>query len=785
MHGNDAHQGLVAFQAQLLGLAAPVLLGLADGPAQPAQQAGHAEGLGLGGRQQLGDLQVVADAALAVLVGQQALGGLLDQRLQHRQHTVTAPGLVGPLEALDRRLPAILVRRQRDQIAQTIAEQPARQRAVQQAFVHRAGGGLEHVQHVLGLFAGEHAGLVQADRADAQAREGALHVGGLVIGVDQHGDVARLDSALLALAGRRLLLDPHRAGVGVKQAADLGDAGVAAGALGDRLDGLGRRQMPHGHGRQRLAVEQQAAAGSAAGGHMLIVDALDQEGVRPGHREQGLDGVEQALSRAEIGVQAIGVVSGIGRGVQIGVDIAAAKAVDGLLGVADQDQTAVIAPGVDPLQDLVLQRIGVLELIDQGPGPGRMQGVGQTRAAVGMDDGAMQRLDHVGEAELPAGALALPGQGVHGRARVAQGGDDGQRLQAAKIGGRAAAEQRLAARLGFLLELGLGLAQRGGPGRQQRHGGVAVHGPRQRLQGGLDAAEIVDALVQGGCLAQGVVMPAGGQRLGEVLPARSPGLARSIGQGRDLIVPGSGESGMRAQPERLERRSEIVGTGPELGESRLGAVTERVGPPVVGHHLVVDLAVVDLFAAVEGQGAVEGVLLRGALGEAVDGGDGGLVHAVRGLRQAPGHGLARLVAGRDQSLGEPVLGRLGPGRVRMAGDAGGLGQALADALAQLLGGGPGEGHHQDLAHRDALLQDQAQVQPGQAEGLAGAGAGFDQAQAVQRHRLQLEAARRHGGAGAGCRAARGGPPMVSANSQNAVSPGSAPSGGSPASRRRK
>ncbi|MNV39092.1 hypothetical protein D3C71_1306610 [compost metagenome] len=59
-------------------------------------------------------------------------------------------------------------------------------------------------------------------------------------------------------------------------------------------------------------------------------------------------------------------------------------------------------------------------------------------------------------------------------------------------------------------------------------------------------------------------------------------------------------------------------------------------------------------------------------------------------------------------------------------------QPLADALAQLLGSGVGEGHRQDLAHAQALFHHQAGEQRRQGERFAGAGAGFDQAQAVQR-----------------------------------------------------
>src|SRR5690606_2702744 len=63
-------------------------------------------------------------------------------------------------------------------------------------------------------------------------------------------------------------------------------------------------------------------------------------------------------------------------------------------------------------------------------------------------------------------------------------------------------------------------------------------------------------------------------------------------------------------------------------------------------------------------------------------------------------------------------------------------QPFTDALAQLLGGRVGEGHRQDLAHAQPLFHHQPGEQRGQGEGLAGAGAGLDQAQAIERQ-LQI------------------------------------------------
>ena len=55
----------------------------------------------------------------------------------------------------------------------------------------------------------------------------------------------------------------------------------------------------------------------------------------------------------------------------------------------------------------------------------------------------------------------------------------------------------------------------------------------------------------------------------------------------------------------------------------------------------------------------------------------------------------------------------------------------ADALAQLRGGRVGEGHDEDLLHVELALEQQAQVQAADVPGLAGAGRGLDQVDAVE------------------------------------------------------
>ena len=129
------------------------------------------------------------------------------------------------------------------------------------------------------------------------------------------------------------------------------------------------------------------------------------------------------------------------------------------------------------------------------------------------------------------------------------------------------------------------------------------------------------------------------------------------------------------------------------------------------------------------------MLAQHAGAEAVDGEDGRQVDLVCGHLQAAfqcGGAFAALVQMTLQHLaGDAHVRRFAVARFQID-QACGQRQALAYALAQFLGGGVGEGHCQDLTDAQALLHHQAGEQRGQGEGLTGAGAGFDEADAVQR-----------------------------------------------------
>ena len=82
-----------------------------------------------------------------------------------------------------------------------------------------------------------------------------------------------------------------------------------------------------------------------------------------GAAEHRVVGVDQVLVAAAVDLEVF-VSPDAAFGLQVGVDVGAAEGVDGLFRVADQDERDPAARE-GALQDLPLDRVGVLELVDQ------------------------------------------------------------------------------------------------------------------------------------------------------------------------------------------------------------------------------------------------------------------------------------------------------------------------------------------------------------------------------------------------------------------------------------
>ncbi len=113
-------------------------------------------------------------------------------------------------------------------------------------------------------------------------------------------------------------------------------------------------------------------------GDGLTVD----EGVLRPSLEDPVDRADDLRCRAPVGAQGIeGLGLQIGLGLHISEDVAAAEAVDGLLGVADHDQADLGLPDIEAAEDAVLDRVGVLELVDHGCRETAADGLGQGHGA--------------------------------------------------------------------------------------------------------------------------------------------------------------------------------------------------------------------------------------------------------------------------------------------------------------------------------------------------------------------------------------------------------------------
>ena len=109
------------------------------------------------------------------------------------------------------------------------------------------------------------------------------------------------------------------------------------------------------------AVWRQPAFG-AAGGDLAVIDVFQYKGVFFLF-EQGADAVDQLGMAAVVdgkGVMPVRIL----RGLQIGVNVRTAKAVNRLLGVANEKQRAALFDK-NLAENFVLQRVGILEFVNQ------------------------------------------------------------------------------------------------------------------------------------------------------------------------------------------------------------------------------------------------------------------------------------------------------------------------------------------------------------------------------------------------------------------------------------
>lgn len=205
MDGDDPDRPRVALQAQQGRLA--------DGlrprgrvvphAAEPAGQRQHSQAAAAGRVEQLAEVQDVGHAALAVRQRQQPGRDALvvEQAAEGLDEAVVAPEIVPGLEPPGPRVPCRLVGLQAQQLHRVAAEERGRQRRAHRAAVGRVHHRRDDLFQLRRVHRVQHAGLAVQHAGDAQPAQRRLHPGGLIVGPDQHGDVAGGDRA--GGAGRR------------------------------------------------------------------------------------------------------------------------------------------------------------------------------------------------------------------------------------------------------------------------------------------------------------------------------------------------------------------------------------------------------------------------------------------------------------------------------------------------------------------------------------------------------------------------------------------------------
>ncbi len=122
--------------------------------------------------------------------------------------------------------------------------------------------------------------------------------------------------------------------------------------------------------RQHPYLQVGVGTGGVAERHALFLAELYRVIVQPGQHERLRVGAEQFVEGGDQTCRRALVAAQRGRGLhhlpglQVGMQVGIAEAVDGLLGVADQEQRCIGAM-VDAAENRKLQRIGVLEFVNQ------------------------------------------------------------------------------------------------------------------------------------------------------------------------------------------------------------------------------------------------------------------------------------------------------------------------------------------------------------------------------------------------------------------------------------
>ena len=708
-----------------------------------------------GALQQLGQMQQIGQRALAIVLLLQPCRQfkVVQQTVQHRQHTLALPDTPVITELVDPLLPQALVLIQLIQRLPVEVQAVAGQRRAQQAVVAGLGTGAQPAQHILRLLGCQHRVLVgQIHAAHAAGGQRITNQLRLATGAHQHRHVCRAHR-------RKRLVAAGKPGAALlaclQQRGHL--AGTALGHLPSvdiASQWLFRFQQPGGQGRRGLTVATPDLAAPAClhrqKRHGVVITLAKQKGasgeVLLGLLEDPIDRRDHRLAGAEVGIQILVPPGGVTTGPKIGVNIRPAEGIDRLLGVADQQQRAVLIVfryPVDAIEDAVLQRVGILKFVDQRDRKLLTDNLGQP-VAIGALQRGVEPGQHVVEAHLRTAALFRLKAHRHPVRRMTQRIAVRIRQRSQRLAQlRQAAQHRVIGHGALLPGLAEAVFAEPGPGRRRQFKLYLFRRQRPLAQGlkpGRVVALLNLALVDHALLDRLIQ-----QRFQLIGPLHTGHLER--GQFGITLVEyllqqrlqfGSRRSGCRVeQPARLcQQRVRLAPTGLHPGQ-RTAVQVIAMQAPVITRDLGQQVALVGFQRLGKQAAAVKGVLAQHTLTPAVNGRYRGLIHPLGGdIQLARG---ASVLGFRDirQQAGENRV------RFRQFTTEGlrALYQPCANAVTQFLGRGLGKGHHQHIWRQQftaegtvaiAMPQYQPQVKRRDGEGLAGTGTGFNQATATQR-----------------------------------------------------
>ena len=271
------------------------------------------------------------------------------------------------LELFAAHIKGFVIAGQPGQLVKRQAHQRGRQPSAHRQTIERRGHGAQPQQQVLRFAAGKHRILIgQIDRSHGALGQRTAHGRRLFAGAHQHGNVGWAHALQrLALFGKTgtVIHQPLHDLAGAKLCAPAANIVIAQGRSGfvrALVPGNGQRR----HGLAGLHQHLAAAIG---------LDGLKRQGILIplskhesalactlfGLRKPLVDSVDQRMGGAKVGVQHIVPPGRRFAGLQIAVNVGAAKAVDGLLGVTNQQQCAflaVVGRAINLVKQAILQR---------------------------------------------------------------------------------------------------------------------------------------------------------------------------------------------------------------------------------------------------------------------------------------------------------------------------------------------------------------------------------------------------------------------------------------------